>query len=61
MLIVRRPGAAAGADEIRRHLAATVASWWLPDAILFVDELPVTATGKVRKSVLRERYRDYRP
>jgi len=36
-----------------------VAKWWLPDAVLVVDELPHTATGKVQKLALRERYRDH--
>ncbi len=39
---------------------AEVAKWWLPDAIEFVDELPHTATGKLSKKDLRDRYRDYR-
>ena len=33
--------------QIRDHLTAHVAKWWLPDAIEFVDELPHTATGKL--------------
>ena len=40
-------------------LAGRVAKWWLPDDVVFVDELPHTATGKIRKSALRERFRDY--
>jgi acyl-CoA synthetase (AMP-forming)/AMP-acid ligase II len=36
-----------------------VASWWLPDDVVFVDELPHTSTGKIHKSALRERLRDH--
>jgi fatty-acyl-CoA synthase len=36
-----------------------VASWWLPDDVAFVDEIPHTATGKILKTVLRDRFRDY--
>jgi fatty-acyl-CoA synthase len=36
-----------------------VAKWWLPDAVLEVAELPHTATGKIQKLALRERYRDH--
>jgi len=37
-----------------------VAKWWVPDAVEFVDELPHTATGKLQKMTLRERFKDYR-
>jgi fatty-acyl-CoA synthase len=36
-----------------------VASWWVPDAVEFVTELPHTATGKLQKRELRDRYADY--
>ena len=36
-----------------------VAQWWLPDDVVFVDQLPHTATGKVLKTKLREQYRDH--
>ena len=36
-----------------------VSRWWLPDAVLVVDQLPHTATGKLLKTELRTRYRDY--
>jgi len=38
-----------------------VAKWWLPDEIVFVKELPHTATGKLLKTKLREQYRDFKP
>jgi fatty-acyl-CoA synthase len=41
------------------HLSDKVAKWWLPDAIEFVDQLPMTATGKVHKLTLRQTYKDY--
>ncbi|HCR78412.1 MAG TPA: Medium-chain-fatty-acid--CoA ligase, partial [Alcanivorax sp.] len=36
-----------------------IASWQLPDAVVFVDELPRNATGKVLKNKLRDQYGDY--
>ena len=60
LLVVRKPGNDVGADAVRAHLADHVAKWWLPDAIEFVEDLPHTATGKLLKTALRERYRDYR-
>ena len=56
LLVVRRPGAAASEADILAHLAGAVAKWWLPDRVVFVDELPHTATGKLLKTALRERY-----
>jgi fatty-acyl-CoA synthase len=60
LLIVRDDGSTVEADEIREFLAGQMAKWWLPDAIEFVEELPHTATGKLSKKDLRDRYRDYR-
>jgi fatty-acyl-CoA synthase len=36
-----------------------VATWWLPDDVLTLDELPHTATGKLNKLALRARYQDH--
>ncbi len=46
-------------EEIYTFLEQHVAKWWLPDDILFVDELPHTATGKLQKRTLRDEYIDY--
>ena len=59
LVAVRRPDANVDQAEILEFLAGKVAKWWLPDDVVFVDELPHTATGKIRKSALRERFRDY--
>jgi fatty-acyl-CoA synthase len=60
LLVVAKPGETPDREGMLRHLAGCVAKWWLPDEVLFVPELPHTATGKLHKAVLRERYRDYR-
>jgi fatty-acyl-CoA synthase len=36
-----------------------IASWWMPDEVIFVDEIPHTATGKIQKTVLRERFKNF--
>lgn len=46
-------GATVTAAELSAHMAQSMAKWWLPDQILFVDELPLTATGKLNKLELR--------
>ena len=60
LLIARlHEGKAATAEEIRGFLAGKVAKWWLPDDVLFVDELPHTATGKLSKLTLRQQFKDH--
>ncbi|MFC6991775.1 long-chain fatty acid--CoA ligase [Haladaptatus sp. GCM10025707] len=51
-----RPGSDLTADEVREFLAQSYPSWWLPDTILFVDEVPKTATGKFDKKRLRNQF-----
>jgi fatty-acyl-CoA synthase len=45
-------------DALLQYLAGYVAKWWLPGTILFVDEIPLTATGKIDKLLLRKIYSD---
>ncbi|MBP8196335.1 MAG: long-chain-fatty-acid--CoA ligase [Deltaproteobacteria bacterium] len=60
LLAQLKPGTTATRDELMAVLTQKVAKWWLPDDILFVSELPHTATGKLNKLKLRELYRDYK-
>jgi fatty-acyl-CoA synthase len=55
-LVVCQPEARLSFEELREHLRPRVTSWWLPDAVHFVAELPKTATGKVDKKALRQTY-----
>ena len=50
----------AGKDEILQFMQGKVASWWMPDEVVFVDEIPHTATGKIQKTQLREQFKDLR-
>lgn len=59
-LVVLRPGHSVTADELRAYLQNYVVRWWIPDAIVFVSEIPKTSTGKLAKMVLREQYRDWK-
>jgi len=60
LLVVRKPGSAVSPNEITAHLSNHVAKWWLPDEIVFVDDLPHTATGKLLKTELRARFKDHK-
>jgi len=46
-------------SEIKDCIAAKCAKWWMPDAIVFVDELPLGATGKILKRELKAQYKDF--
>ncbi len=46
-------------DDVIAHLVPRIARWWLPDDIVFVADLPHTATGKLLKTELRATYRDH--
>lgn len=59
LVVVLRKGRSASREDVLDHLAGEVAKWWLPDDVVFVDELPHTATGKVLKRSLREQFRDH--
>jgi fatty-acyl-CoA synthase len=59
LVIVLKKGQSATRDEILTFMRGKVASWWIPDEVVFVDEIPHTATGKIQKTVLRERFKDF--
>ncbi len=59
LVVVKRPGAETTRESVLAHLATRVAKWWLPDDVVFVDELPHTATGKLLKTELRKRFREH--
>jgi fatty-acyl-CoA synthase len=55
-VVVLRDGEEASADELREHLSQHFAKWQLPDRFEFIDEIPRTATGKFKKTDLREQF-----
>ncbi len=60
LLLVRaREGETVTKQGVLDYLAPRIAKWWTPDEVLIVDDLPHTATGKLLKTELRARYKDY--
>ena len=59
LVVVRKPDASVSKDEVLAYLAGKIAKWWTPDDVVFVNELPHTATGKLLKTALRDQFRDY--
>jgi 3-(methylthio)propionyl---CoA ligase len=57
--VVPKKGETPNREEMLAFLQGKIAKWWMPDDIVFVDEIPHTATGKIQKIALRERFKDY--
>ena len=60
LIVTRRPGSRIDREALLEFLRPGLASWWLPDDVVFVEEMPMTATGKIHKLTLREQYRNYK-
>jgi 3-(methylthio)propionyl---CoA ligase len=60
LVVVAKPGETVGKDDILGYMDGKIAKWWMPDDVVFVEEIPHTATGKIQKIALRERFKDYR-
>jgi fatty-acyl-CoA synthase len=59
LVVVPREGRTLDPDDVLRVYDGKVPKWWLPDAVVVVEELPHTATGKLQKLMLRQRFRDH--
>lgn len=56
LLVVAAPGARVSSEAVMAAVSGKLARWQLPDDVLFLEELPLTATGKIDKKLLRSRY-----
>ena len=59
LVIVLKKGESATKEEILGFMQGKIAKWRMPDDVVFVDEIPHTATGKIQKITLRQRFKDY--
>ena len=59
LVVVKKEGEQISRDELLDFYQGKVAKWWIPDDVVFVDELPHTATGKLLKTKLREDFKNY--
>jgi len=60
LLVKLKEGHTATREEFLAHLDGKIAKWWMPDDVLFVDDIPLGATGKLDKKVIRLAYKDYK-
>jgi 3-(methylthio)propionyl---CoA ligase len=60
LIVVKKPNASVSASELIAFYENKVAKWQVPDAVEFVDAIPLGATGKMQKMKLRETFKDYK-
>jgi fatty-acyl-CoA synthase len=60
LVVVKKPGQELTKEELLGFYEGKIAKWWLPDDVVFVEAIPLGATGKMQKNKLREQFKDYR-
>ena len=59
LVCVKREGREPTKEDVLGYLDGKIAKWWMPDDVVFVEEIPHTAAGKIRKTALRDEFRGY--
>ncbi|HEY8571705.1 long-chain-fatty-acid--CoA ligase [Phenylobacterium sp.] len=59
LLVKLKEGVEATKEEFLNFLEGKIAKWWTPDDVVFVDDIPLGATGKIDKKLIRDRMKDY--
>jgi fatty-acyl-CoA synthase len=59
LVVVKKPGQDLTRDELLHFYDGKIAKWWTPDDVVFVDGIPLGATGKMQKHLLRDAYGDH--
>jgi fatty-acyl-CoA synthase len=59
LLVKLKAGETAAKEEFLQFLDGKIAKWWMPDDVAFVDDIPLGATGKIDKKLIRDRMKDY--
>ena len=60
LVVVKKPGAELTRDDMLKFFEGKIAKWWTPDDVVFVDAIPLGATGKMQKIKLREMFKDHK-
>ncbi|WP_425261427.1 3-(methylthio)propionyl-CoA ligase [Rubrivivax sp. RP6-9] len=60
LVVVKKPGVELTRDELLHFFDGKIAKWWTPDDVVFVDAIPLGATGKMQKNKLREALKDHK-
>jgi fatty-acyl-CoA synthase len=59
LIIEPKPGANPTREQLLAFLEGKIAKWWMPDDVVFVEKIPLGATGKINKLALREQFKAY--
>lgn len=59
LIVTTKPDAVFSGRELLAHFDGKIAKWWTPDDVIFVDQIPLGATGKIQKNKLREQFGDH--
>jgi fatty-acyl-CoA synthase len=59
LIILPKEGTSPTKESVLEFLEGKIAKWWMPDDVVFVEDIPHTATGKIQKLTLRDRFKDY--
>ncbi len=60
LLVIKRPGMELTREDLIAFFEGKVAKFWMPDDVVFIDALPVGATGKIQKNKLREQFKEHK-
>jgi fatty-acyl-CoA synthase len=60
VVAIKKPGTSVTREDLLKFYEGKIAKWWMPDDVVFVDQLPHTATGKLSKLTLRGTMKDYK-
>jgi 3-(methylthio)propionyl---CoA ligase len=60
LVVMKKPGTAVTREELLAFFDGKIAKWWTPDDVVFVDAIPLGATGKMQKNKLREQLKDHK-
>ncbi len=60
LIVVRKPNTSVTREELLKFFDGRIAKWWIPDDVVFVEQLPHTATGKLLKTKLREDFKNHK-
>ncbi len=59
-LVIKRPGMDVSREELLHYFDGKIARFWMPDDVVFIDALPMGATGKIQKNKLREQFKEHK-
>jgi fatty-acyl-CoA synthase len=60
LIVVPKAGKQPTREAVLGFMEGKIAKWWMPDDVVFVNEIPHTATGKIQKTALRDQFKEYR-